>query len=205
MRQIFVLMGKSCSGKDTILSRLKREGIPDLKFAMPCTSRPMRDNEVDGEAYVFLSRDEFIRRIKGNELVDVRKYETSNGTWFYGFLPLEEDLDCNHMLIGTLETVEYLKRRYRKHKIVTLYLDLPDDERVVRILKRNTNFKEICRRYLADEEDFAPSKFNELEDFYKIDNSQSVDHTVNRIKEIVDAYDSLSNIQNKLMSLAEKR
>ena len=46
MADIFVIMGKSSSGKDTIFSRLVGQADCGLKTVTMYTTRPMRDGEV---------------------------------------------------------------------------------------------------------------------------------------------------------------
>ena len=53
MADIFVIMGKSSSGKDTIFSRLVGQADCGLKTVTMYTTRPMRDGEADGREYFF--------------------------------------------------------------------------------------------------------------------------------------------------------
>jgi guanylate kinase len=57
---LLVVAGPSGVGKGTIVRRLL-ERDPNLWFSVSATSRPRRDDEVDGRDYRFLSRDEFER------------------------------------------------------------------------------------------------------------------------------------------------
>ena len=53
---MLVLVGKTCSGKDTIKKELVKLGMTPI---IAYTTRPMRNGEVDGETYYFISKDEF--------------------------------------------------------------------------------------------------------------------------------------------------
>ena len=57
MADIFVIMGKSSSGKDTIFSRLVGQADCGLKTVTMYTTRPMRDGEVDGREYFFTDEE----------------------------------------------------------------------------------------------------------------------------------------------------
>lgn len=58
---LLVLMGKSCSGKDTIANELvNKYGYESF---VSYTTRPMRDGEVQDQTYHFISEDEFINKI----------------------------------------------------------------------------------------------------------------------------------------------
>ena len=69
---LLVLMGKSCSGKDTITNELiNKHGYE--KF-VPYTTRPMRDGEIQDQTYHFISEDEFINKINDGFFLEYRKY-----------------------------------------------------------------------------------------------------------------------------------
>ena len=53
MGKIFLLMGKSTSGKDTIYKSLISDKNLNLKKVVLYTTRPMRDGECDGVQYFF--------------------------------------------------------------------------------------------------------------------------------------------------------
>ena len=52
MSKIFFVLGKSCSGKDTIFQSLKENKQLNLKTVVGYTTRPMRKNEKDGREYL---------------------------------------------------------------------------------------------------------------------------------------------------------
>ena len=56
---IIVLSGPSGVGKSTIIKKV-RERMPDLRFSVSCTTRPMRNGETADVDYHFLSREEFL-------------------------------------------------------------------------------------------------------------------------------------------------
>ena len=54
MAKIYVLMGKSASGKDTVYHRLLADGALNLKPVVLYTTRPRREGEEDGRDYYFV-------------------------------------------------------------------------------------------------------------------------------------------------------
>ena len=56
MGKIYYVMGKSCSGKDTIYRRLT-ERHPELHTIIPYTTRPIREGERDGVEYFFVDQE----------------------------------------------------------------------------------------------------------------------------------------------------
>jgi guanylate kinase len=66
---LIVLSGPSGVGKDTVLQRMKERGLP-FHFVVTATTRPKRENEVNGKDYFFVSKDKFARMIEADELLE---------------------------------------------------------------------------------------------------------------------------------------
>ena len=73
----------------------------------------------------------------------------------------------NYLSIGTLESYEKLQEYYGADQIVPLYIEVEDGERLFRALSRERmqetpKYAEMCRRFLADTEDFSEDKLLRL-------------------------------------------
>ncbi len=66
---LIVLSGPSGVGKDTVLQRMKERNLP-FHFVVTATTRPKRENEINGKDYFFVSHDEFARMIEEDELLE---------------------------------------------------------------------------------------------------------------------------------------
>jgi guanylate kinase len=66
---LVIISGPSGVGKDAVLRELKRRRS-DLHFVITATSRPKREEEVEGVDYIFLTRGEFERRISAGEFIE---------------------------------------------------------------------------------------------------------------------------------------
>jgi guanylate kinase len=66
---LVVLSGPSGVGKDTLLKRLKERGY-DFAFVVTMTTRPRRENEVDGVDYIFVGKGEFADMMQADELLE---------------------------------------------------------------------------------------------------------------------------------------
>jgi guanylate kinase len=64
-----IISAPSGTGKTTICNSL-RESIPDLKFTISHTTRKIREGEVDGVDYIFISKNEFKNKIKNNDFLE---------------------------------------------------------------------------------------------------------------------------------------
>lgn len=161
MGKIFYVMGKSASGKDTIYKRLL-EMQPQLKRVILYTTRPIREGERDGEEYYF-TNDKTMRELReSGKIIEERTYQTALGPWSY-FTVDDGQIDVNsensYLMIGTLESYEKTRDYYGKERLVPIYIEVEDGIRLQRALDRELRQKEpkyaeLCRRYLADEEDF---------------------------------------------------
>lgn len=66
---LIVISGPSGAGKDTLVQRMKEEGL-EFHFVVTATTREKRSNEVHGRDYWFVSEAEFERLIKEKELLE---------------------------------------------------------------------------------------------------------------------------------------
>lgn len=69
MSIVFLISAPSGSGKSTLVNRLLRSDS-NLEFATSVTTRPPRTNEVHGEEYRFVSRDEFLKMRDNDEFLE---------------------------------------------------------------------------------------------------------------------------------------
>ena len=66
--KIIVIVAPSGTGKSTLIERLQQE-TPELKWSVSYTTRPIREGEIHGEDYFFISKEEFIQRKDNNEFI----------------------------------------------------------------------------------------------------------------------------------------
>ncbi len=65
---LFVLSAPSGAGKTTLTTSLRQK--PDFVYAVSCTTRPPRPGEIPGEDYIFLTEDDFARRVEAGEFLE---------------------------------------------------------------------------------------------------------------------------------------
>jgi len=163
MARIFIVMGKSSTGKDTIYKRLLESDELNLNTALMYTTRPIRKAEIDGVEYHFVDEDTLLELKRQNKIIEHRSYDTTQGIWHYftvndGQIDLEK---ADYLMIGTLETYAQIREYFGKDKVIPIYLEVEDGIRLMRAIRREQKqelpqYAEMCRRYLADEEDFSP-------------------------------------------------
>ena len=164
MSRIYYVMGKSASGKDTVFKELLKR-CPDLKRLVPWTTRPMRTGETEGLEYHFTTPEGIRAFEKAGKLAEKRVYDTVFGPWTYatlddGAIDLEKH---SYLMAGTLESYAQTLAYYGADHVVPLYIEVEPGLRLSRALERERaqkepKYAEMCRRFLADEEDFSPEK-----------------------------------------------
>lgn len=82
---MFIFSAPSGAGKTTIVQRLLKK-LPNLEFSISATSRPIRNNEINGTDYYFLSVEDFKQKIAQHEFVE---WEEVYKNRFYGTLKSE--------------------------------------------------------------------------------------------------------------------
>ena len=163
--RIFCIMGKSGSGKDTLYRMILKKAPSRFRTVVPCTTRPIRAGEQDGREYRFFTDEEFHALEKAGKIIEFRCYQTCYGPWYY-FTPDDGQLDLENgdvLLVGTLESFLSLRDYFGKDRVVPVYIEVEDGERLQRALDRERTekvpkYRELCRRFLSDSEDFSEEK-----------------------------------------------
>lgn len=184
-------MGKSSSGKDTMYRKITENNPFGLKNIVSYTTRPIRQGEADGVEYRFVGLDAFERFKEQGKIIEYRGYETVHGMWYY-FLVDDGQIDLennSYILIGTLEGYESLIKYYSENVIVPIYIEVDDGVRLQRALDREKSqpspkYAELCRRFLADQSDFAEEKLkqNKIEKRF---NNVDIEETYKSILEYI--------------------
>lgn len=163
--KLFIIMGKSATGKDTLYTRI-RERHPELEPVIPYTTRPIREGEKEGEEYHFVDADGMREMEENHRIIECRCYHTVRGDWYY-FTADDEQLEgsSDHIMITTLEGFEKLRDYFGKDTVIPIYIEVDDFTRIGRSLGREEKQEspcvaEVCRRFLADEEDFSEEKLS---------------------------------------------
>ena len=134
-------------------------GVPpilELAKQMKCEKKQIIAGYRD--CHTFL-REEFEA---AGKIIELRAYHTVYGIWKYftaddGQICLTES---DYLMIGTLEAYEQIRDYFGAEKVCPVYVEVDDGLRLQRALDRERaqdqpKYAEMCRRFLADEEDFS--------------------------------------------------
>lgn len=168
MGKIYYMMGKSSSGKDTLYQQIAGR-CPQLRKVVPYTTRPIREGERNGVEYYFVDENGLSELERLGKVIELRAYDTVHGIWKY-FTVDDGQIDLHnndYLMIGTLESYEKMLGYYGADSVVPIYIEVEAGERLARALNRerqqaHPKYKEMCRRFLADEEDFSEENLARL-------------------------------------------
>ena len=187
MPEIAFIMGKSASGKDRIYKALIEDESLKLNTVTLYTTRPMRAGETDGVEYFFVNDETAVKMQESGRIVELREYNTVYGVWKYftvddGQVDLE---DNSYLLIGTLETYRKIRQYYGAAQVVPVYIEVEDGERLLRAIAREKEqmipkYTEMCRRFLADSEDFSEEKLKEAGVSVRFEN-EKLENTIDKV------------------------
>ena len=169
---------------------LKPAGIVIILY----TTRPIRTGEKEGRQYHFTDETGLNAFRKAGKVIEERTYQTIAGPWTYA--TVDNGLDprkTNYLAIGTL--VSYIKVRdyFGSDLVIPIYIDVSDKNLLTRAMHReadqeNPRYKEMCRRFLADSEDFDEEKITAAGITRRYDNNGPLDDCVAEIARTIAEY-----------------
>jgi len=192
MGHIYCIMGKSSSGKDTIFKLLLGREDLNLNRIVSYTTRPIRSGENNGDDYNFVSIEKKDELVESGKVIEIRKYDTVHGPWFY-FTVDDESINLDskdYLIIGTVESFVKIRDYYGADKVLPIYIEVDDGIRLSRALERergqaHPKYEEMCRRFLADQQDFSKENLERAEISNVFNNDENSTITCERIASFI--------------------
>ena len=207
MGKIFYIMGKSASGKDKLYGLLAADEELALRRIVLYTTRPIRRKETDGVEYHFVDEETLAAFAAQGKVIEQRDYQTVFGVWSYATIddgsvrvagaaaagndgeesrPPKE----NYIAIGTLESYQKIRDYYGEDAVVPVYIEVEDGERLARAVKRERKqpepkYLELCRRFLADSEDFSEENIRRAGITRRFDNTGEFEDCLKEVEEMI--------------------
>lgn len=187
MGKVVLFLGPSASGKDTIIRRIVKENKYAFKEIIMHTTRPMRAGEINGREYFFDTTAEKDELIRQNKIIEIREYDTRFGIWYYYTVEDEIDLQkSNYIGSNTLIGLDKYLAWGGEGQILPIFIQTDDRTRIHRALAREDQeetpkYDELCRRFLADKEDFALEKIKEKPMIEIVENNSSLEETMEKV------------------------
>lgn len=149
MNKAIIISAPSGAGKTTIVKALL-EQVPELEFSVSACTRAMRNGEVNGKDYWFISPDEFRKKIENGELVEYQEVYPGS---FYGTLKSEMDRIWrnNHAVIFEVDAIGGINlKKYFGENALSVFIRPPSVEVLEQRLRtRNTDSAESIGKRMA--------------------------------------------------------
>lgn len=178
---LVVLSSPSGGGKTTIARRLVARR-PDLGYSVSGTTRAPRPGELDGEAYHFMTREDFVRRRDRGDFLEWAEY----GSNLYGTLrsEIERIFGGGRHAVLDIDLEGARQLRVSVPESVHVFVLPPSATALAeRLVARNTETAEAMRRRLnrAAEEIEAAGEYD-----YMVVND-NLEHAVQQVESIIEA------------------
>ena len=150
---------------------------PSLHRVVSYTTRPKRENEVEGRDYYYMSENDFFELTKIGSM-----YEYSLHHWWYGTGVNSYDKDKINIAVLNPEGIRNLIDDSR-FNIKVYWVRAADKTRLLRQLNREEwpNCDEIIRRYGTDKEDFENIDFNYID--LKNENEEDLHEAIRSVQQ----------------------
>ncbi len=143
---LFIFSAPSGAGKDTVLAEVLKQN-DNLKLSISTITREMREGEVEGEKYNFISKEEFEKMLVNKELLEFNEYCGN----YYGTpkAPVEKWLNDGYDVILEIDVNGAFKVKSKMPDAVMIFMLPPSVEALKhRLEKRGTESQEVVEKRL---------------------------------------------------------
>lgn len=194
---IILLTGKCASGKDTLMHILKRRY--GAKQLVSYTTRAMRPGEMDGREYFFTNREDFQKKLDGDEFIEIRRAGKGDDEKCYGLHKTKNGIDGPGLYVTAVDppASEELCTYFNTQgtRPIVVLVDTFDDLRKQRALARGgMTGNDFDLRDEQDREMFTTNRW----DFYISNNAskQILEERATSLMEMLEHLDRIERCRN---------
>lgn len=161
--KVICIVGRSSSGKDTIYRKVLDAFGEALKPIITWTTRDMRKGEVDGVDYHFSNDKLFQKQLSEGKVVEYRVYNSFGRILTYYTCADDFDDSAVYIAVTSLAQVNKYSAYFGSKNVYPVHVQLEDRVLLERALNRcdksGESYKEVCRRYISDCEEWENNDF----------------------------------------------
>ena len=146
--RVYIISGPSGTGKDSLMKKLF-EKMPELAFSISSITRPMREGEVAGEKYNFISRESFEQMLADDEFLEHNQYVGN----YYGTpkTPVINAIETGKYILIEVDVNGAIQIREKMPDVVTIFILPPSLEELKRrLVGRGTDSAEVIEKRLNE-------------------------------------------------------
>lgn len=180
---LVLFSGPSGVGKDTVLEVVLNKNR-DLQKSISLTTRDIRENEMDGKDYYFITQSAFDEMVKNNEVLEFAQY----GKNFYGTpkAPIDKWLSEGKTIILKIEVQGAKKIKELYPDAVGIFIMPPSMEELEKRLRlRGTESEDDIKRRL----DIAKNEMEKSVDYDYLVVNDEIDLASDNVLNIVKTLD----------------
>ena len=176
---LIIISGPSGSGKDTVLKELFKK-MPEIEFSVSSVTRNMREGEIEGEKYNFVSREKFESMIVNDQLLEYNVYCEN----YYGTpkAPVERCIEKGGEIVLEVDVNGTKNVRKNCPDNFSIFIAPPSFEVLKnRLTGRGTETEDVIEKRLAQ----AKKEMARADEYDYIVVNDDLDEAVNSIRLII--------------------
>lgn len=177
---LIIISGTTCAGKGAVIDALLQKNT-NLSLSISYTSRKMREGEINGKDYIFITKKEFEDKIENNEFLEYAYVHNSN---YYGTpkTEIKEKLNNGQDVILEIEVQGAMKVKEIFPETILIFIMAPSMEEVKRRIKTRgqENNEQIIKRFKT-----AYQEINEIPKYNYVVVNDKIENAVNKIEAIL--------------------
>ena len=185
---LVILSGVAGAGKDTIIKEIVKR-MSNVKTIPSLTSREPRRDDIPGQTYIFVSREEFEEKIRNDEIYE---YDIHHNQYYGTSKKILNEASKSGIIIKDIDVngTEILKNTLKDTKVVTIFLRVPKNELRRRLENRIDKLSEAEIVLRLNRFDYEESKIGCYDYVLKNDNLEKI---LGIIQKIIEEENKLDN------------
>lgn len=177
---LIIISGTTCAGKGTVIKKIL-SNHNDIVLSISYTSRPKRENEMDGVDYYFVSKEEFEEKIKNNEFLEYAQVQYGS---YYGTpkKEVEEMLESGKDVILEIDVQGAKQIKALYPETVLIFIMAPSMSEVKRRIKLRgqETSEQIIERFKV-----AYREINEVNNYNYVIVNDDLEEAVSKLEAIL--------------------